>query len=1840
MLDANYLVCVAGRIEIGTINNPFTHKAVITMHGDIKDKQLPIYGNKLWALQDSFLGINGLPRSILKTVLRASASVGDASIQVVDYPLDWVIDEEIVIASTDYQHDHAEVRKIVSINQDIITLDQPLKFNHYSSVDQYGKFNFPMQAEVALLTRNIVFQGALESISDDYGSHLYVDGENSTVQITYTEFRNVGQANILDRYPINLHNIQDASDSLLIGNSIHNSFSRAINLKKVNNLLIKDNLAYLISGCSFVMETGSEVNNILDNNLGISSKQAWTIMNIDILPATFYISNPGNAIINNRAAGSDWVGFQLDFDVMSDSDPYICPMGSQLIEFSNNIAHSNAKFGLYIFRYQPRENPCAPANSPTKDDWFIDNRGIKAVFSGFISFSNKDNGVLAEYLGNVEFNNFFIADSYIAGIQISDTQMTYIDGMKVSGCLIIGYSLNINNNYEIHNNAMGLITPRTDNLYVSNVTFFNFTATCHMRALLSCSKCNTWDLSITGGKSTKFDLLSFNNVDQRISWGGYGKEVYIDLDGSLSGAPNNMITTYYPHLDGIKECLIANSTIYDNSIICNSSVQIRTLMFRSLVGSIAFTGLDLKVYRIPALNFNVSDRSLVNSSYFTVDVMKSVPYDTPYTWDLPFVTGYMYNIHWHNGNLDFTHMNLLPSLYWLVVDKGIVLKFNCSDYKDDYYIRTMEFNGIQTNVSKLQSSIFNPNVNGFSLGDYAFNSSDNELILGVNGAKNGSIEINTIRIAPIINDTINFTNGSNNYTPIWDGIRYWSNASLWPKHYIPLDGEDVWIEPDWYMIVDIDTANLGTLTIDGYMTFESNNILRLQAERIWVRDGKVEAGNATNPYIDSIEITLLGGKSSDDLVIDSFINSGNKILAITGEMNLYGLFPYQTSTRLASLAAIGASTIDLVDPIDWIIGSEIAIGSTESNSSHFEKKIITSISNGGRTLGLNTPLDYFHYGSSQTTYISDDGVILDMRAAVGSLTRNIKIKGDRVEDWGCNVMVYQYSDEYNGRVRRGNINFEGVEISYCGQSDTERGSLDVKYVKKGALSSMKGSTIHDGYGWGLYALSSNSFVFENNIIFDCQKFLAKLAYANNFSFSKNLLIAARDRNLNSGSNIYDMVAGFDMEIAVSTSSSFIIDSNVVQSSEGNGFVLPGFNCNDKLNSFTSNQASSITYAGLLLLSNNSQCLEIRNLSISSSYYGVLSNFDTQGIYLSSMIIAETIEGTSLMYSHEGLDNKMIYNNIVFMAIARSDCSLCYVLGAGCSNSSAVILPIVTISGKGRSLPINSNTPYGLTGLYDDAAFDQRLYLRNAKFYNYKLNYTLETDYASCQVNRIFKMRSSAPDASASVYVRNSSLINSESASFFSLSEPSTSFLGAEGGCGDFLCTGEKNWLFTDEDGLFLGNKSQVIPKNNGITAVRCSVTNPSWNGEVCTGHAFGILQFQNNGADQRTRPIAPVNLTSIHMENVLNQWKEWLWQGTTPMNRRLSRFHGLIELNVSVDVGFVVTVPEQMKFRLETNDPNDFVLLNIVYERSNVIEVWNAVTSTFIQPFRVNTTNLMNNASVCGANIYDNTLNKISFILTGDNNCVLTVRTINAVKVNMRMETTLDDFYKNNGEATFFDKISTFLGIDFSRIRIANIRAGSVIVEFFIVEVKTFDQGTDSSDSININPNDTLNQEQSYLNNVITEFSNLIEKLSNGTSNSSGNNSLGLPWKILNMSTQSVVNNPNNLTLNANGTNYSNPINWAINTTNTSNSINTINAASNEEDKNNLELTILLAVIIPSIFIIFLIGCCCVKIADGASLFRLMLNYIFNKKKVRADSPVYMDKLQNVKINQIVIYFI
>ena len=86
--DASYIFVTGGKMEVGTEQFPYTSKITITMHGNITDPYLPIYGNKCIGLRYGTLDMHGIERTPTWTVLDSTVESGD-NVMILAEEVDW-----------------------------------------------------------------------------------------------------------------------------------------------------------------------------------------------------------------------------------------------------------------------------------------------------------------------------------------------------------------------------------------------------------------------------------------------------------------------------------------------------------------------------------------------------------------------------------------------------------------------------------------------------------------------------------------------------------------------------------------------------------------------------------------------------------------------------------------------------------------------------------------------------------------------------------------------------------------------------------------------------------------------------------------------------------------------------------------------------------------------------------------------------------------------------------------------------------------------------------------------------------------------------------------------------------------------------------------------------------------------------------------------------------------------------------------------------------------------------------------------------------------------------------------------------------------------------------------------------------------------------------------------------------------------------------------------------------------------------------------------------------------------------------------------------------------------
>ena len=249
-------------------------------------------------------------------------------------------------------------------------------------------------------------------------------------------------------------------------------------------------------------------------------------------------------------------------------------------------------------------------------------------------------------------------------------------------------------------------------------------------------------------------------------------------------------------------------------------------------------------------------------------------------------------------------------------------------------------------------------------------------------------------------------------------VARWSDTDTWGGDFIPGEGDAVEIPSGRALLVDVDsTPILSFITVLGSLIFapeeDKTHERTFDAEYIIVNGGYLEIGTEEFPYDSKLTITMHGDEYSPALPI-----YGNKVIAVrNGRLEMHGVERSHAWTELYVTADVGATSITLNDvgaaSLDWEIGEEIVIASTDFEGRHAEKRTITEVINrdSNPVISFADALLYKHYAGVET--YGDD--TLEIRAEVGLLTRNVKYRGDEatssLNKYGAHIMLASPGDE-------------------------------------------------------------------------------------------------------------------------------------------------------------------------------------------------------------------------------------------------------------------------------------------------------------------------------------------------------------------------------------------------------------------------------------------------------------------------------------------------------------------------------------------------------------------------------------------------------------------------------------------------------------------------------------------------------------------------------------------------------------------------------------------------------------------------------------------------------------
>ena len=302
----------------------------------------------------------------------------------------------------------------------------------------------------------------------------------------------------------------------------------------------------------------------------------------------------------------------------------------------------------------------------------------------------------------------------------------------------------------------------------------------------------------------------------------------------------------------------------------------------------------------------------------------------------------------------------------------------------------------------------------------------------------------------------------------------WSDENTWGGESLPRAGDSVFVPKGQVLLVDVSTPILFTVIVEGVLIFEDVD-LTFDAWFILVKDGQFIAGTEENPFMNKLTITLHGTRQSQ--MLPGF---GNKsIMVQNGQIDIHGEPRMTTWTLLDTSVDVGATSLTVMDNIDWKAGETIILAPTSRNRHEVEELTISSVS--GKTVNFVEPLKFKHFaGTINPNDPNNQDGPFDLRAEVGLLTRNVKVQGDESTlqtKHGAHIMIR--GDEGVARGR-----FSYFEMYLAGQL-FQLGRYPIHYHMIGFVddSFIKGCSVHHTFNRGTTIHGVHYLTLSDNVYY-------------------------------------------------------------------------------------------------------------------------------------------------------------------------------------------------------------------------------------------------------------------------------------------------------------------------------------------------------------------------------------------------------------------------------------------------------------------------------------------------------------------------------------------------------------------------------------------------------------------------------------------------------------------------------------------------------------------------------------------------------------------------------------
>jgi cell migration-inducing and hyaluronan-binding protein len=478
-------VRAGGALRVGSADAPHRHPFTLTLTGDADAQVVPGAGGKVLAIDGGTLEMHAEPRTSWLR-LGATAEGGATTIRL-ERAVDWRVGDRIAIASSSLLMRDVEQRTITQVDGPVVTLDQPLAWRHWGTVQTIAGAAVDERAEVALLSRIVVVRGDEASETTLMGGHL-IAMNGATLRLDGVELFRMGQRGRLARYPVHWHMMGSAAGQYVKRSSVRRSYHRCITVHGTGDVAVEDNVCVDHGGHGYFLEDGSETGNRFLRNVAMLTQrlpEGSRSLPSDGEPASFWITNPANDFVGNVATSSFGKGFWYALPLrptgLSTGQPH-WPATTPAGRFDDNVAHSNQGEGFYI-----DERPRPDGTLEGDAEWVA--RQVPAdtaspivplVFRRNVMYKHEGRSIWYR-ARRIRLVDWTFADNSVAVDGANSSSHTSPDSLKaiVDGGLVVGLSANrepLRGWALLHRGVRGIETY-DGRIMIRRTHFANFRAT-------------------------------------------------------------------------------------------------------------------------------------------------------------------------------------------------------------------------------------------------------------------------------------------------------------------------------------------------------------------------------------------------------------------------------------------------------------------------------------------------------------------------------------------------------------------------------------------------------------------------------------------------------------------------------------------------------------------------------------------------------------------------------------------------------------------------------------------------------------------------------------------------------------------------------------------------------------------------------------------------------------------------------------------------------------------------------------------------------------------------------------------------------------------------------------------------------------------------------------------------------------------------------------------------------------------------------------------------------------------------------------------------------------------